>query len=467
MEIREKSSARAGLIDFAGYIDPTQKRWYRAKHLRLIADVLERVERGELSRVIISVPPRHWKSSLASEKFPAWYLGRNSSKAVILCSYALSLAEKFSRSVRETITTNTRYAALFDVRLKKDSNRADDWSLVSGVRSSVRAVGVGGGITGHGANLILIDDPIADYEAAQSETQRNNLWEWYRQVLRTRLEPGGAIVLIQTRWHEDDLAGRLIRAEEEEGGEGWHVVNLPAQAGDGSYLWVDRYSAEDYAAIRSAVGDYAWNSLYQGAPKQVEGNLIKRGWFEYVEHLPVGAKWQVRAWDVAFSEKQTQKHDPDYTATVAGCKHNNILYLGEPRLFRKSIEGVATEIVTSKYAEPGVRYGMGRVAIKAAIMDAMGKAGLALTEYEEHTDKIARASAWMNWASTGRVMLVGVEKEWEAFLGQWVAFPNGAHDDAVDAVSGVAQMFNLTIGLPAVVNREGAVVLEPGMSMFG
>jgi hypothetical protein len=424
------------------------------------------VERGELKRVIISVPPRHWKSSLASEKFPAWYLGRNNANAVILCSYALSLAEKFSRSIRETIVTNTRYASLFDVKLKRDSNRADDWSLTSGVRSSVRAVGVGGGITGHGAQLILIDDPIADYEAAQSETQRNNLWEWYRQVLRTRLEPGGAIVLIQTRWHEDDLAGRLIRAEEEEGGERWHVVNLPAQSADGEYLWLDRYSEEDYANIRSAVGDYAWHSLYQGQPTQQAGNLIKRDWFEYVEGLPVDAKWQVRAWDVAFTEKQTQKHDPDYTATVAGCKHKGILYLGMPRLFRKGIEDVATEIVTSKYAEPGVRYGMGRVAIKAAIMDAMVKAGLALGEYEENTDKIARASAWINWASTGRVMLVGSEKEWEVFMAQWVAFPNGAHDDAVDVVSGLSQMLGLVIGLPLPQNKESVTVLDPKMSMF-
>jgi predicted phage terminase large subunit-like protein len=460
------AQARSNLIDFAQFIDPTQKRWYRAKHLRMIADVLERVERGELKRVIISVPPRHWKSSLVSEKFPAWYLGRNSSNAIILCSYALSLAEKFSRSIRETIVTNARYAGLFDVKLKRDSNRADDWSLTSGVRSSVRAVGVGGGITGHGAQLILIDDPIADYEAAQSETQRNNLWEWYRQVLRTRLEPGGAIVLIQTRWHEDDLAGRLIRAENEDGGERWHTINLPALSADGAYLWTDRYTPEDYAAIQSAVGEYAWNALYQGNPVQPSGNLIKREWFEYVHGLPVDAKWQVRAWDVAFTEKQTQKHDPDYTATVAACKHKNILYLGMPRLFRKNIEGVATEIVTSKYSEPSIRYGMGQVAIKASVIEAMVNAGLALTDYKENTDKIARASAWTNWASCGRVMLVGDEKEWEAFMAQWVAFPNGAHDDAVDAVSGISQMLNLVINIAPEQNKESVAVLEPRVSMF-
>ena len=462
-EIQNK--ARRELIPFAQYVDPNAAKWYRAQHLRRIADVLEQVERGELKRVIISVPPRHWKSSLASEKFPAWFLARHPESAVIIASYSLGLSEKFSRSVRETISSNARYASLFpSVRIRKDSNRADDWMLVTGVRSSLRAVGVGGGITGSGAQLVLIDDPVADYEAAQSETQRANLWEWYRQVLRTRLEPNGAIVLIQTRWHEDDLAGRLIRAEKEEGGEHWEVVNLPAQNEQGKYLWQDRYSAEEYAAIRASVGDYAWRSLYQGQPSQPEGNLIKREWFEYVDALPTVAKWQVRAWDVAFTEKQTQKQDPDYTATVLGCKHGNVLYLGEPRLFRANIEGVATEIVTSKYAEMGVRYGMGKVAIKAAIVEAMR--GLAIQEYDEHSDKIARASAWLNWASTGRVVLVGNEKEWEAFMAQWTAFPSGAHDDAVDVVSGISQMLNVNIDIPLPQSKERAAVIDVGASMF-
>jgi hypothetical protein len=466
LEIREKNIARAGLIKFAEYIDPTQDRWYRAKHLRMIADVLERVERGELKRVIISVPPRHWKSSLVSEKFPAWYLGRNSANAIILCSYALSLAEKFSRSIRETIVTNARYASLFDVKLKRDSNRADDWSLTSGVRSSVRAVGVGGGITGHGAQLILIDDPIADYEAAQSETQRDNLWEWYRQVLRTRLEPGGAIVLIQTRWHEDDLAGRLIRAENEDGGERWHTINLPALGADGNYLWTDRYTPEDYAAIQSAVGEYAWNALYQGNPVQPSGNLIKREWFEYVPALPEGAEWKVRIYDVAFTEKQTQKHDPDFTWTAKGSRHKNLLYVSPPRLFRKSVEDVATDIVTSKYEEPKPVLWMGRVAVKSAIIKALTKAGLAIQEYEEETDKISRASAWINWAKAGRVMLVGTEEQWAASMAQFVAFPNGAHDDAVDGMSGISQALGLTIDAPQPQNKEAAEVIAPRVSMF-
>ncbi len=434
--------ARAGLIRFSQEIDPTAKDWYNATHLKQIAGLLEQVERGELKRLIISVPPRHWKSSLASEKFPAWYLGRNPKNAIILASYALDLSVRFSRSIRDTIVSNPRFGSLFPIRLRKDSSRADDWALDTATRSSLRAVGVGGGITGHGANLVIVDDPIADYEAAQSETQRNNLWEWYRQVLRTRLEPNGAIVLIQTRWHEDDLAGRLIQAEKDEGGERWHVVNIPAQDEQGNYLWLARYSAEEYQNIRASVGDYAWRSLYQGEPAQPAGNLIKRDWFEYVQQLPIGAKWRVRAWDVAFTEKQTQKHDPDYTASVKAVVANDVLYLGEPRLFRKSIEDTATEIVTAKMSELDVRYGVGSVAIRATLIASMTAAGFGFEEFSEKGTKLQRATGWINRASTGAVKLVGDRKEWAEFVAQWWAFPSGTHDDAVDAVSGVACMLN-------------------------
>jgi predicted phage terminase large subunit-like protein len=172
--------------------------------------------------------------------------------------------------------------------------------------------------------------------------------------------------------------------------------------------------------------------------------LIKREWFEYVPQLPVGARWSVRAWDCAFSEKQSQKSDPDWTASVKATVANDCLYLGEPRLFRKSIEDTATEIVKGKMVEVGVRYGMGKVAVKASIVQALNNAGFSIESYgeKEDKDKIARASGWINKASTGHVKLVGDVKEWEAFTSQWWAFPSGAHDDAVDAVSGAAYMLN-------------------------
>ncbi len=191
LEAKSTSRARAGLIDFACYVDPPAAEQYRAAHLVQIAQVLERVERGELRRVIIAVPPRHWKSSLASEKFPAWWLGRrvsagDRSAPAMVASYALSLAEKFSKSVRSVIGLD-RYRGLWqNVRIQRDSNSADDWLLEGGYRTTFRAVGTGGGISGHGARLVLLDD-VSDPNKIGSTTQTDSDWTWYKNVIRTRL----------------------------------------------------------------------------------------------------------------------------------------------------------------------------------------------------------------------------------------------------------------------------------------
>lgn len=472
--IRGKTeAARAGLIDFACYIDPQAARWYRAAHLRRIAGLLERVERGEISRLIISVPPRHWKSSL-SAKFMAWYLGRHPERAIIAASYALSLSEKFSAEVRDTIANNVRYKRLFDAQIAKGSNRIDDWRLRTGVRSSFRAVGVGGGITGHGGHLVIIDDPIADAQEAQSEAQREKLWDWYRQVLRTRLEPGGAIVLIQTRWHEDDLAGRLIKAEREEGGESWVVVNIPAW-GDGGrlkvgsnsvsesqtlpehaaesalrvehegWLWLDRFSAQEYEGIRASVGDYAWRALYQGRPSQVEGNLIKRDWFEFVDRLPEGVKEEARYYDLAITEKATNKSDPDYTAEVGGARANDWLYLVRPRLYRAEVPTIIQNMMVYKVEHPYVRMGTSKTLHEIAVGQMLGVAGFPIESYKERGKLPERLSGFINLAGTGRVKLVGKPSEWESFLGQLCAIPSGAHDDAGAVCAGLTMMFGMNV----------------------
>lgn len=305
-----------------------------------------------------------------------------------------------------------------------------------------------------GAHLIIIDDPISGYEEAQSESQREKIWERYKQDFHSRRERDAGIVIIQTRWHEDDLAGRLIAAEKAEGGEHFEVINIPCRAVEndilgrapGEFLWVDRFGEEYYyeeIAAQGGEGSYGWNALYQGNPVQPAGNQIKRDWFEYVPKFPVDAEYFVRAVDFAFTEKQTIKHDPDYTATCKACMYNDVLYLADPLLWRKSIEDNVSEVMALKFNDPATRLGMGRVAVKSAIIGALANVGISIEEYEENTDKIARASAWINLASQGRVKLVGTEKEWEPFMSQWVAFPNGSHDDAVDVVSGISQMLGL------------------------
>jgi len=318
-------------------------RQYRpARHHHLIAQALERVARGECKRLMIFMPPRHGKSMLASEYFPAWYLGRNPSHRIIACSYAQALAEDFGRKVRNIIASDIYREIFPGITLAQDSSAAARFALGTGNgwgSGGYFGVGVGGPATGRGAELLLIDDPIKGMEEAESAVQRQNLKDWYSSVARTRLQPGGAIVIIQTRWHEDDLAGWLLA---EHGHEGWEVLSLPAiseqdereplepaanpssterggnpgstepaanpgsierggnpespssterggtvvprpQRGlgraEGEALWPSAYPVTELNLIRASVGERIWASLYQQRPTALEGGLIKMHWF--------------------------------------------------------------------------------------------------------------------------------------------------------------------------------------------
>ena len=196
-----------------------------AHHHGIICTALEAVERGECNRLMIFCPPRHTKSELASRRFPSWYIGRHPDRQLIGASYNGALASDFGRAVRN-ISASPEYSQLFpDCELAADSRAANRWNTEVG--GAYVAAGVGTAITGRGAHLALIDDPVKDRSDADSQTVRDHTWNWYTNVLYTRLMPGAAIVLIMTRWHEDDLAGRLLE-QQDEGGEAWEVINLPA-----------------------------------------------------------------------------------------------------------------------------------------------------------------------------------------------------------------------------------------------
>jgi predicted phage terminase large subunit-like protein len=455
LEIRERNIARAGLIKFSQYVDPAQAKWYAAAHLRTIADKLERVQRREITRLIINIAPRHWKSSLVT-KWQAKLLGDNPKEKVIAASRSNALAVKFSKLVKQTLQSK-RYQDLYPgTKLLRGSDSAEDWLLEGGYQSSYRAVGTGGGIAGEGATVLVLDD-VSDPNKQPSETETVNDWEWYKNVIRTRLEPDGVIVVVNNRVGVNDLVGYLLDRERNDSADppgDWEVIDIPAQDPvTGEFLWLERFGAEYYQKLQNDTN--LWRVQYQQKPTVAEGNLIKQEWFEYVEALPSGAKWTVRPWDIAFTEKQTQKHDPDWTFTVLGCKWGDVVYVGHPELFRKDIDGITTEIVTRKYMELGIQYGMGRVAIKSSVVKALKAAGFSINEYEEHTDKVARASAWINWASNGRIKLVGTKEQWERTMSQWLSFPAG-HDDAVDGMSGLSQMLNLIINAPVVSGGKEA-----------
>jgi hypothetical protein len=230
---------------------------------------------GEIPRLLVTMPPRHGKSSLCSHYFPAWYLGNYPGLNVILASYEADFAASWGRRARDVLEEHG--PPVFGVRVSRDSSAANRWEI-AGHGGGMMTAGVGGPLTGKEANVIILDDPVKNDQEANSPTYREHLWEWYRATLYTRLEPGGAIILIQTRWNQDDLAGRLLQ-EMEDGGERWDVLRFPALAEDnnplgrepGEPLWPQRFNKKRLQEIRRTISSYWWAALYQQRPAPAPG----------------------------------------------------------------------------------------------------------------------------------------------------------------------------------------------------
>lgn len=276
-ELLKRRGARKSLLAFTEYTFP---EFESANHHREICAALEKVERGECKRLMIFAPPRHTKSELASRRFPAWYLGRNPDNQVIATTYGHDFAADFGRDVRD-IVQSQEYQNLFDTKLRIDSTSANRWHTDK--RGVYISTGVGGSITGRGAHVALIDDPFKNRVEADSELNRNKVWKWYTSTLYTRLMPGAAIIIILTRWHEDDLAGRLL-AEMEKGGDQWTLINLEAIENEDTpeekALWPEWYPLDVLKQIKRVIGTRDWGSLYQQNPKPIEGTFFKRDWFK-------------------------------------------------------------------------------------------------------------------------------------------------------------------------------------------
>ena len=282
-ELAKRELARRHLIDFVNYRFPSyQTNW----HHRVLADALERVEKGELKRLIVNMPPRHGKSELVSVNFPAWVMGRNKDRSVMAASYAASLATDFGRKVRN-IMDDQDYKLLFNTRLAEDSQSKGSWATNG--RGEYNAVGVGGSLTGKGASILIIDDPHKSREEADSEIVNESVWDWYKGTARTRLTPDGAIVIVMTRWKDNDLCGRILEESKQQSSEQWEVITMPAIAEeeeehrkDGEALWGNHFTLENLEQVRQDIGNYEFASQYQQNPVNRETQLFKRDMFRHM-----------------------------------------------------------------------------------------------------------------------------------------------------------------------------------------
>jgi len=280
-----------------------------------ICEKLEKFEQDVIDRksprLMLFMPPRHGKSELASTQFPAWFLGRNPTREIISSSYSASLATSFSRKVRELLRT-PKYASVFkDTKLSKDTQSAERWRTDMG--GQYLAVGVDGGATGNGADVFIIDDPVKNRTDAESPVEREKAWNWYSSTAYTRLAPGGGVLLILTRWHTDDLAGRLLAEMKAGRGDDWEIVVYPAIAVHdethrkvGEPLHEDRYNIEALQRIEKVLTSRDWGALYQQNPATEEGAILKASnWNRWEEKTPPKCTYIIQSYDTAFGQSET------------------------------------------------------------------------------------------------------------------------------------------------------------------
>lgn len=283
IELAKRELARRKLIPFTQYrFESYIVNW----HHKILADALERVEKGELKRLIVNMPPRHGKSELVSVNFPAWCMGRDKDRSIIAASYGSDLATDFGRKVRN-IMDESAYKVLFDTRLASDAKAKGSWATNG--RGEYNAVGVGGAITGKGGAIIIVDDYFKNREDADSEVMSEKLWDWYKSTLRTRLTPDGAIVIVATRWRDNDLVGRILEDESLRGEDKWEIIKFPAIAEEdeehrkkGEALWANHYTLDMLKQTKNDIGNYEFAAQYQQNPVNRETQVFKDEMFNYI-----------------------------------------------------------------------------------------------------------------------------------------------------------------------------------------
>lgn len=430
-------------LKFADFLTRYAPHIIQYDHIKQLIAVLQRVADGDLKRLMVFMPPRHGKSEIVSRWFPAYLLYRFPQKWVAIASYAANLAYTLSRNARDNYLQAGG-------ALKDGAAGVEHWETGQG--GGLWAAGVGGPATGKGGHTLILDDPLKNAEEAASETIRAKHKDWWASTWYTRQEPDAALVVVQTRWNEDDLSGWLLSEEQGDEPERWHIVSMAAIKEDGEIevpatctlepderkpgeaLCQERYPLTKLNVIKARIGAYYWGALYQQRPAPREGNMFKRAWFGIVDAIPAEAI-QVRFWDKAASDGKG-----DYTVGVKMACANGIYYIvdvirgqwssGErDKVIRQTAILDGRDVTQYAEEEPG---SSGKDAGLAFVNLLVGFSAKAI---RSTGDKVTRADPLASQAEVGNVKLVkGVWNR--AFLEEITSFPTGAHDDQVDGASG-------------------------------
>jgi predicted phage terminase large subunit-like protein len=432
-DAREREEANS---DFLAFVKQVWPAFIEGEHHRIMADAFNKIAEGELKRLIINMPPRHTKSEFASHLFPAWYLGKFPNRKVIQTSHTAELAVGFGRKVRNLVGSIDYNHIFPGVALSADSKAAGRWNTNEG--GDYFAIGVGGAVTGKGADILIVDDPHSEQEAAQGDPSvYDKTYEWYTSGPRQRLQPGGAICVVMTRWSKRDLTGSILKASIERGGaDEWEIIELPAILPSGKPLWPGFWPIEQLEALHAELPVSKWSTQYQQDPTSDESAIIKREWWkEWDKKDPPACDFVIQSWDTAFLAKETA----DYSAcTTWGVfydedKNANIILLDalQERLEFPDLKTRAYEMW--KEYDPDAFIVEAKAAGSPLIFE-LRRIGIPVAEYTpgRGRDKIARVNAVSDLFHSGHVW--APKKRWaDEVIEQFAAFPTGDHDDLVDS----------------------------------
>ena len=429
-------------VDFNKFVKEMWPGFIDGRHHKVMAKKFQEIAEGKIKRLIINMPPRHTKSEFASFLLPAWFLGKYPGKKIIQTSNTAELAVGFGRKVRNLVDSE-QYAKIFpNVNLRSDSKAAGRWATNAG--GEYFAIGVGGTVTGKGADLLIIDDPHSEQEAALASTSPeifDKVYEWYTSGPRQRLQPGGSIVVVMTRWSKKDLTGRIIQSSvDKDGNDDWEVIDFPAILPSGNPLWPEFWSLEELLALQSELPAGKWNAQYQQSPTSEEGAIVKREWWKIWEpDRPPVCEFIIQSWDTAFTKSERSDYSACTTWGVFYKNENpndpNVILLDA---FKKRMEfPELKEKAFNHYKEwePDA-FIVEAKASGAPLIFELRAMGIPVSEFtpSRGNDKMVRINSVSDLFASGKVWAPSTR--WaDELIEEMAAFPNSDHDYLVDSTT--------------------------------
>jgi len=442
-ELNTRNLRKKASDDFMVFVQEMWPNFIYGRHHAKMARAFEEVARGDCKRLIINMPPRHTKSEFASYLLPSWFFGKFPGKKVIQTSHTAELAVGFGRKVRNLVDS-PNYKRIFPaLDLQSDSKAAGRWNTNFG--GEYFAIGVGGAVTGKGADVLIIDDPHSEQEATLAENNPeiyDKVYEWYTSGPRQRLQPGGSIVIVMTRWSKRDLAAQVLKAAAQRGGEEWKVIEFPAILPSGKPLWPEFWSEKELYALKEELPNGKWMAQYMQQPTSDVSAIIKREWWKIWEsERPPSCEFIIQSWDTAFLKTERADYSACTTWGVfyqpddTGKEQANIILLNAfkkrmefPELKQRAYEEYKEWDVDSLIVEAK--------AAGSPLIFELRAMGIPVQEYtpSKGNDKIARLNAVADIFASGRVWVPNTH--WaEELIEEVASFPSGEHDDLVDSMS--------------------------------